>query len=510
VKNILFVVALLAGHSIVAQNVGIGTTAPHPSAILDVQSPNKGVLIPKINLITLSAAIPVTSPAIGLLIYNTNNSIGEDTEASGFYFWTGTSWEKVTTSNKGAVPKDGIIEFENKQAVPGFTYIGYAFSDYVEKIGVGTGDWQAIPAIATNNATLNASCVWYDNKMFVWSGEDNSYTDYEKKGAWFTPSTNVWTDMAIANAPLGRFGNVTVADTINGWMLVWGGVTGKTLAGTANTVTNTGGRYDLIYNSWAAISNGPLAARMGQTGIWAENKMIVWGGYNGTTTNYNDGAAFNITSGLWTSLPASPLSPRYNHSAVWTGSKMIIWGGTNGSTIFNDGAAYDPATNTWTSLALGIYVHSHSAIWTGTEMIIFGGINTIGTTSRCYTYNPTTNIWGYPAPAPGETSTASTVEQHRAIWTGTNMVILGGKNSLTSFSGVKLVRSYNPATNTWQLYNDLPEGKIGLAAVWTGTEIIIQGGSYYSLSGFRFNPVGGTPTDIHTGLSRFFYKYRKD
>ena len=74
-----------------AQNVGIGTSTPDPSAKLDVIDANRGILIPRITLADVTLAAPVTAPATGLLIYNTNAAVtGGD--GTGFYYWNGTQW----------------------------------------------------------------------------------------------------------------------------------------------------------------------------------------------------------------------------------------------------------------------------------------------------------------------------------------------------------------------------------------------------------------------------------
>lgn len=61
-----FVFSVLAG---IAQNVGIGTTNPHPSAELDVQSTQRGFLPPRM---TFSQRNAVSNPAQGLMIYCTD------------------------------------------------------------------------------------------------------------------------------------------------------------------------------------------------------------------------------------------------------------------------------------------------------------------------------------------------------------------------------------------------------------------------------------------------------
>lgn len=50
--------------------VGINTTTPHSSAILDIESNNKGVLIPRVSLTGSNDLTTISSPANGLLVYN--------------------------------------------------------------------------------------------------------------------------------------------------------------------------------------------------------------------------------------------------------------------------------------------------------------------------------------------------------------------------------------------------------------------------------------------------------
>ena len=51
-----------------AQNVGIGTNSPDPSAKLHINDNSRGLLIPRLSLSNVNVAAPVTAPAIGLLV----------------------------------------------------------------------------------------------------------------------------------------------------------------------------------------------------------------------------------------------------------------------------------------------------------------------------------------------------------------------------------------------------------------------------------------------------------
>lgn len=75
------------------QNVGIGTTRPDQSAVLDIRSPNKGLLIPRM---TVEQRNDISNPADGLLIYQTNNK-------SGFYFYEKSSWKPISENEAKAV-----------------------------------------------------------------------------------------------------------------------------------------------------------------------------------------------------------------------------------------------------------------------------------------------------------------------------------------------------------------------------------------------------------------------
>lgn len=80
-KQPLFLILLFIANYTLAQ-VGIGTTTPHPSSILHLNSTNSGLLIPRL---TAAQKTAVLSPAIGLLIYQTDG-------AAGFWYFNGISW----------------------------------------------------------------------------------------------------------------------------------------------------------------------------------------------------------------------------------------------------------------------------------------------------------------------------------------------------------------------------------------------------------------------------------
>lgn len=116
--------------------------------------------------------------------------------------------------------------------------------------------------------------------------------------------------------------------------------------------------------------------------------MIVWGGYSGPWLN--TGGIYDPELDTWTptSTEGAP-TRRTGHYAVWTGRKMIIWGGheqTNYVGVYKgSGSQYDPVTDSWAPTS-GInaptmrnfqeaYSFYRPTVWTGSQMIIWGGKN---------------------------------------------------------------------------------------------------------------------------------------
>jgi len=89
-----------------SQNIAINTDGSNPdaSAMLDIVSLNKGLLIPRIDLVSTTDVSTIPGPANGLLVYNTRAGItGTGANGVGFYYNSGTAvspvWIKLITSD---------------------------------------------------------------------------------------------------------------------------------------------------------------------------------------------------------------------------------------------------------------------------------------------------------------------------------------------------------------------------------------------------------------------------
>ena len=102
IKKLLlfFVFTSLFSHA----QVGIGTTAPDPSSMLDIRSANAGLLIPRVNLTSTTDNVTIPNPALSLMVYNlaTQNDV-----IPGFYFWQGGTWRALSQPTISASPTSG-------------------------------------------------------------------------------------------------------------------------------------------------------------------------------------------------------------------------------------------------------------------------------------------------------------------------------------------------------------------------------------------------------------------
>lgn len=73
--------------------VGVGTTSPDASAILDVSSTSKGFLPPRVALTGTTDVATILTPATGLMVYNTATAADV---VPGYYFYNGAMWIKLT------------------------------------------------------------------------------------------------------------------------------------------------------------------------------------------------------------------------------------------------------------------------------------------------------------------------------------------------------------------------------------------------------------------------------
>ncbi len=194
-EKILFYLLFSLPTIVIAQSIGIGTTTPDTSAILDVKSTTKGFLMPRMNTTQRDA---IVNPTQGLQIYNTDDRC-RDT-------YDGSKWAKSCDMKiiGASSPADGWF------SKPGFGVYGraYAVGFSINSKGyIGTGYdgsynadfWEYNPSLnvwaqkANFGGGARESAVGFsiNNKGYIGTGSDGNNL---KNDLWeYDPGSNTWT-----------------------------------------------------------------------------------------------------------------------------------------------------------------------------------------------------------------------------------------------------------------------------------------------------------------------------
>ncbi|MCX6246457.1 MAG: hypothetical protein NTW10_01880 [Bacteroidetes bacterium] len=98
--KILFLISIVlvfwSSETIGQVSISTDGSAPDGSAMLDIKSTSKGFLLPRVALTSSDAPDPVSSPATGLILYNTATfGTPPNNVTPGYYCWSGTRWIPV-------------------------------------------------------------------------------------------------------------------------------------------------------------------------------------------------------------------------------------------------------------------------------------------------------------------------------------------------------------------------------------------------------------------------------
>ncbi len=257
-KNYKLLIACLLLSGNISAQVGIGTTTPNASAALDITSTSGGLLIPRM---TNAQVMAISSPATGLLVYQTDGT-------PGFYFNSGTAGAPVWT-------------FIQNSANANVTLQGNTFNGASQLVQLNAST--QLPAVSGANLTnLNASNLASGTvgTARLGTGTASSTNFLRGDGTWNTPSagssatldlvaTNTGGQTIATSATSGiTFNNTTTTPVI-------GSFTGN------NTYTvGATGTY-MIQVSLIGTTNAPISP-----------VLLV----NGTATRYGTGGA----SGFYT------------------------------------------------------------------------------------------------------------------------------------------------------------------------------------------------------------------
>lgn len=292
---------LFAVFSVSAQNVGINTdgSSPDASALLEIKSSNKGLLIPRVSLQSKTDAITISNPATSLLVYNINGNTAQMPDSIGYYYNAGTTaapiWTKlvVTSDTKGGgwlltgnagtadgthfigttdnVPLNFRVNNKNAGRIDTLIYntsIGYRASDRNSSFGNSAFGYKALQNVSGEENTVVGALSMGRSNLNV--GRQNTTVGFLALG------NNV---SSIGNTAIGTFsllnlfngnnntaiGVSSLSKMTNGNYLVAvgdsalhnqnGGSGYNTAVGSKAMYSNTTGSYNTALGNWALRDN---------------------------------------------------------------------------------------------------------------------------------------------------------------------------------------------------------------------------------------------------------------
>lgn len=194
---------VLGGTGVDAVNVGIGTSAPDPSAKLDIVSSDQGILIPRIALTQTTLAAPVISPETSLLVYNTA-SVNDVTP--GFYYWDGTEWVTFGGTGGGGC-KVSIVKTSSTTTASGAAGTTY-INDGQLFFPMGANETWIFELVLHNSGTGG---VGFNTRFSVPTGATGSYRC--ARVVWGSPSYSV---------AMNEYSNITAATSFMSAPLISG------------------------------------------------------------------------------------------------------------------------------------------------------------------------------------------------------------------------------------------------------------------------------------------------
>lgn len=152
--NTKYIVSLLFLTSITFAQIGVGTSTPNASAMLDVTSTSKGFLQPRVALTGTTDTATIASPATGLMVFNTATAgSGAAAVTPGVYYHNGTAWQRVANQAELATATATTTTFVNGILGTSLTNVNgdpivpstlYAAKNFGATITLPPGKWELV------------------------------------------------------------------------------------------------------------------------------------------------------------------------------------------------------------------------------------------------------------------------------------------------------------------------------------------------------------------------------
>ena len=235
ISLVLVVFYSFIANTLIGQNVGINATgaSPDASAILDLSSTSKGLLVPRM---TSAQRTAISSPATGLLVY--------DNTTGSFWYYSGSSWINLSAAGASLTDNDNDTKIQVEESPD---------EDIVRIDIAGSEKW-----VFTNNGidVMNTG-----NSVFIGENaglNDDLSSNYNVGIGHETMKSNTTGERNCAMGYLAFFSNTTGSNNIAiGNIALYYNTTGdyNTATGSRSLHKNTTGYNNTAYGGLALFNN---------------------------------------------------------------------------------------------------------------------------------------------------------------------------------------------------------------------------------------------------------------
>lgn len=477
----IFIIVFGVNVAISQVAINMNGNTPDESAMLDVASTTKGLLIPRMDE---DQRDDIETPAPGLLIYQTDNM-------TGFYYYNGSSWQFLAKND------DTWSTTGNAGTAPGADFLGTTDNqDFIIKVN-------NIERLRVSK--INGAIEITNNGESVFVGESAGINDdlSDNKNVFIGYQSGKTNSTGSYNALIGYQSglNTTTGDynTANGYKSIYTNTTGhrnvafggRALYSNSSGAFNTANGFTALYSNTSASYNtasGNAALYSNTTG--ASNTA---NGYNSlhsnTTGNYNTSDGYealyaNVTGNYNSAIGYQALYYNTNNKNTAIGSQALLnntSGWNNNASgyraLFQNNSGNQNNANGSEALSSNTSGDHNSANGVKALFSNTTGDDNTANGYRALYYNSTgfyNTAIGYNAgPASGNTNLSNTgAFGYNAVPTTSNDIILGDnyvdwiggkvtwsttsdgrfkKNVKNNVPGLDFIISLRPVTYQWDL-----------------------------------------------------------
>ncbi len=293
------------GHVTIGEN---GTV--DASAILDIEASDKGVLLPRVALLSSTDKLTILNPTTGLLVYNTGAVANFPTE--GYMFWNGTEWRMfASASSEAAIASLNCsgASMSPSQQIVGSTAIISGTVLQIPYTGSNGGSFNGATLVSTGNSSVKA--VASDGMLAVGNGVISFALSGTPTVSQQAPNGLVFdlTDFLAANPGITGCTSVTVGNVLSasvetravmGLLIYKKDMTGNdnNTEGYVLECNTPDGKYSVRVRVPYSVPNGTIALGSQYINVQlrnnqSSNQVVIWN-YNAVYSGGSNFAGANV------------------------------------------------------------------------------------------------------------------------------------------------------------------------------------------------------------------------